>query len=64
MCYDINWDSMVQVEDPGNMLQWLEKTLLELELIGGKAIIFGHVPNIDECNRQFGRRLHAIYDRF
>jgi hypothetical protein len=23
-----------------------------------------HVPNIDECGRQFGKRLHALLDKY
>lgn len=46
------------------MLQWLEEELLALEKIGGQAIMLSHVPNIDECNRQYGRRYHALMDRF
>jgi hypothetical protein len=24
----------------------------------------GHIPNIDSCHREFGKRLHAILDRY
>ena len=27
-------------------------------------MILSHVPNLDECNRQYGRRYHAILDRY
>ena len=46
------------------MLDWLEKELQALEDIGGVAILLAHVPNLDECNRQFGLRYHAIMDRY
>jgi hypothetical protein len=26
--------------------------------------MLGHVPNLDECLRQFGRRFHTIMDRY
>jgi len=55
---------MVQYEDPGNMLGWLAQQLDDLEKVNGTAIILSHVPNQDECNRQFGRRLHTILDRY
>lgn len=46
------------------MLLWLEQELAELERKEGGAIILSHIPNLDECNRQFGRRWHAILDRY
>jgi hypothetical protein len=27
ICYNLNWESTLQFEDPGNMLQWLENEL-------------------------------------
>jgi hypothetical protein len=27
-------------------------------------MILAHVPNLDECMRQYGRRFHAILDRY
>lgn len=32
--------------------------------MNGTAIILGHVPNLNECTRQYGRRFHALMDRF
>ena len=46
------------------MLEWLDKSLSDLEKVNGSAIIVAHVPNIDECLRQYGRRFHAIVDRY
>lgn len=54
----------MQFTDPGNMLHWLEGELDALEKVGGQAIMLNHVPNIDECNRQYGRRYHGIMDRY
>lgn len=60
----MNWHSVLVYTDPGNMLEWMEKELSDLEAIGGSAIVMSHVPNLDECLRQYGRRFHAILDRF
>lgn len=46
------------------MLEWLENELHDLEKVDGAAIIIGHVPNIEECLRTYGRRFHAIVDRY
>lgn len=64
ICYMFNWATFLDYYDPGDMLSWLEKELYDLEKKGGAAIIISHVPNTDECNRQYGRRYHAIMDRF
>lgn len=64
ICYQFNWYTLTTFEDPGGMLAWLEAELKALEEVGGAAILLSHVPNLDECNRQYGRRYHAIMDRF
>ena len=46
------------------MLGWLTSELESIEKANGTAIMIAHVPNLDECNRQYGRRYHAIMDRF
>lgn len=63
-CYQFNFEQMAQFYDPGEMLEWLEDVLADLERVGGAAILLMHVPNIDECTRQFGKRFHAIVDRY
>ena len=63
-CYQFNWETLNQFQDPAGMLDWLQSELHALEMKGGAAIILSHIPNIDECNRQFGKRLHAILDRY
>ena len=55
---------MAQFYDPGHMLEWLENELDQLEKTGGHAIMLSHVPNIDECTRQFSLRWHALVDRY
>ena len=64
ICYNLNWESFTTFEDPGNQLAWLHDELLAIEKANGTAIILSHVPNLEECNRQYGRRYHAIMDRF
>lgn len=64
ICYTFNFNLLVNFHDPGNMLEWLENELSELEKVDGAAIIIGHVPNIEECLRTYGRRFHAIVDRY
>lgn len=50
-CYLWNFDQIMQYQDPGGMLLWLEQELGELERTGGRAIILSHIPNLEECNR-------------
>ena len=64
ICYQYNFYGVVQYQDPGKMLEWLETNLHDLEKVNGTAIIIAHVPNINECLRQYGRRFHAIVDRY
>lgn len=64
ICYHFNWESITVFEDPGNMLQWFEDELKAIEKDNGTAIIMSHVPNLNECNRQYGKRYHSILDRF
>lgn len=64
ICYENNWEVFTQFADPGGMLEWLENILEDLYQNNGTAIIIAHVPNIDECTRGFGRRLHAVYDKY
>ena len=63
-CYQFNFKQFTQFWDPGNILDWLDNELAELERIGGQAIMLSHVPNIEECTRQFGQRWHALMDRY
>jgi len=63
-CYLENWSQLTKFQDPGHMLDWLEHELAKLEEINGAAIMLSPLPNSDECNRQFGRRWHALMDRY
>ena len=47
----MNWETLTNFGDPGNMLDWLSDELSALEAVNGTAIIIAHVPNIDECTR-------------
>jgi len=51
ICYVANPELITTFSDPGNMLEWFENELQELEKVGGKAIVLAHVPNLDECSR-------------
>jgi hypothetical protein len=64
ICYQFNWETITMYEDPGKQLEWMEKELGEIEANNGTAILLSHVPILDECNQQYGRRYHAIVDRF
>ena len=55
---------MAELQDPGDMMRWLETELHALELEGGSAIIMSYIPNIDQCTRQIGLRWHALLDRY
>lgn len=64
VCYVMNFDSFIRFKDPGNMLHWFESELEKIEAAGGVAIVLSHVPNHSECLRQYGRRYHAIVDKY
>lgn len=51
--------------DPGDQLDWLEKSLLKLEINGEFALILAHVPpGSHECLYQWAIRYRALMDRF
>lgn len=64
VCYTFNFENFVTFSDPGHQLEWLERELTEIENLGGSAIMLAHVPDGPECTRQFGKRYHALMDRF
>lgn len=64
ICYTANFAGWTAFSDPGNQFKWLIEQLEELEEQDAYAIILAHVPNLDECTRQYARRYHAIADRF
>lgn len=64
VCYVYNFENFVTFSDPGNQLVWLENELEEIERSDGIAIMMAHVPDGPECTRQFGKRYHALMDRF
>lgn len=64
ICYQFNWETMTMYEDPGHQMAWFEKELESIEKAGGTAILISHVPVLEECNQQYGRRYHALVDRF
>jgi sphingomyelin phosphodiesterase len=64
VCYLFNFAGWFHFEDPGGMLGWMERTLQEVEAEGGAAILISHVPNYFQCMRQYGKRFHAIVDKY
>ena len=60
----MNFDNFARFTDAGNMLQWFEDELKQMEKNGEQAIVLSHVPNGDECLRQYGRRYHALLDKY
>lgn len=50
--------------DPGNQISWVQDQLADLESRGELAIIMTHVPSDENCDRNIGKRLHAVYDRY
>lgn len=63
-CYLFNFEVFTMFQDPAGMLQWLDDELKDLQDNNGTAILLGHVPNADECTRQFSERLRAIQDKY
>lgn len=64
VCYGYNFENFVTFTDRGHQLEWLENELTEIESLNGTAIMMAHVPDGPECTRQFGKRYHALMDRF
>lgn len=64
ICYTGNFQGWTTFSDPGNQMDWLIEQLTDIEKQNGYAIILAHVPNLDECSRQYARRYHAISERF
>ena len=45
-CNSLNWYTWGQREDPGDMFAWLEQELMEVEALGGIALLISHyTPN-------------------
>lgn len=62
-CNSLNWYTWGQREDPGDMFAWLEQELMEVEALGGIALLISHyTPN--QCQHQFGTRYRALMERF
>lgn len=63
-CYQFNWEVLTLYEDPGHQLEWFENELKALERTNGTAILMSHVPILNECYDQYGKRYHAIVERY
>lgn len=51
-----------QLEDPNEMIEFLEKSLAEAEEMGMYAILIGH--NSWECTHQYVERFRSIMDAY
>lgn len=51
-----------QLSDPNGLIAFLETNFAELELIGYRAILLGHIP--DECSHQYQERFRALLERY
>lgn len=60
----MNFNALMYFEDPGNMLGWLEQQLKNIDTEGGAAILMSHVPNLNELLNQYGKRFHALLDKY
>jgi len=62
-CYFYNFYLFSELGDELKELEWLEKTLREMEIKGEKAIIIAHIPpGAEDCMDSFSRRYRAIVD--
>ncbi|CDW76799.1 saposin b domain-containing protein [Stylonychia lemnae] len=65
VCYFYNFYLFSQRNDPGDLLNWLDITLTDLEANYKIAILIGHIPpNGMDCNNGWSSRYKAITDRF
>lgn len=64
ICYNLNFESWTAFNDSGHQLEWFQDLLSQIEEENGYAIVLAHVPNQDECTRQYARRYHAIVERY
>lgn len=64
-CYFLNLYLWGELNDELQQLDWLEKTLKNMEQFGEKAIIIGHIPiGGEDCMHSFSRRFAALMDRY
>ena len=64
-CYFYNFYLFTELGDELHQLDWLEKTLREMEIKGEKAIIIAHIPpGAEDCVDSFAIWYNAIADRF
>ena len=64
-CYYYNLFLLTEMSDPGNQLEWLEKTLREMQENGEVAILIGHhPPGGSDCLSEWAKRLGALMERY
>eukprot|EP00344_Euplotes_crassus_P003509 CAMPEP_0197000176 /NCGR_PEP_ID=MMETSP1380-20130617/5180_1 /TAXON_ID=5936 /ORGANISM="Euplotes crassus, Strain CT5" /LENGTH=434 /DNA_ID=CAMNT_0042417371 /DNA_START=534 /DNA_END=1838 /DNA_ORIENTATION=+ len=64
-CNHQNWYLFSQLNDPGDMLAWVEEEFKKLEQSGEKAFVIGHVkPGEDACLYEWSMRYRALAERY
>ena len=64
-CNHQNWYLFSQLNDPADMLKWVEKEFQQLEDNGEKAFVIGHVkPGEDACLYEWSMRYRALIERY
>ncbi len=64
-CYSYNLALMLERNDTGGLLQWIEAKLSWAESKGLLVFIMGHVPpGNTQCNRQWEERYNALIERY
>jgi len=64
-CYLFNFYLMDEDNDPKGEIEWLEKTLAEIERNGELAIIIGHIsPGRPDCLNPVSARIQVLNERY
>ena len=64
-CYYFNFFLFEEFGGELGEIDWLEKTLLEMEKNKEKAIIMGHIPpGSESCLGSYSRRFYGLMERF
>ncbi|CAI2362825.1 unnamed protein product [Moneuplotes crassus] len=64
-CYLFNFYLLDEDDDPGHEIEWLEKTLHQMEQNGEVAIIIGHIsPGRPDCLNPVSSRIRVIHERY
>lgn len=64
-CYNMNFWLMLNINDPGNELQWLISELQNAELSNEKVHIIGHIPpGYSDCLKTWSQNYYNIIARY